>query len=64
MMRDAHADSSAGVAGLHTKTFLRFGVSTAAPFGSNGPSIVTVGAVTGPRPVTAVVPGLNVPVLA
>ncbi len=45
-------------------TFLRFGVSTAAPVFSNGPSIDTAGALSAPRPVTAVVPGLSVPVLA
>src|SRR6185436_1942043 len=63
LRRDRDASSSFG-AGRQMKMFLRFGGSTGAPFGSNGPSIVTVGAVVAPRPVTAVVPGLNVPVLA
>src|SRR5262249_19036627 len=61
---EAPRGAEAGEVGRHRKTFLRFGVSTGAPFGSKGPSIVTVGAVSAPRPVTAVVPGLNVPVLA
>ena len=65
MMREAHAVflSLAGRAGRQTKTFLRFGVSTGAPVRSKGPSIVTVGGVTAPRPPTAVVPGVTVPVL-
>ena len=61
MIREAHADS-VGVAERQTKTFLRFGASTGAPFRSKGPSIVGRSRDDGARLRTA--PGVTAPVLA